>query len=643
MMRKILMLAGAIWLVGAMAAGAQQSVEKILPLDGHITQDGRKIELNWFSAKPPRVGSVTVKRRLYGQTGGQSWKTLAAGLGPVMRYTDATISPGVAYEYQVLRSARDIVDVGYWLAGTELAAREQRGNAYVIVDETIAEAIAPRLARFERDLIGDGWRVQRHKVPRGDVRRPLASLEASIPIKTWLQERYREDPFGQHAVILVGHVPIVRSGKVNPDGHERVPHATDLFYADMDGRWSALRTGFLLDNRVPGDFIEMQIGRIDFAMVSAGKRETEVRLLRSYFDKNHHWRNGMHGDLREAYSTAPHFDVERRSLRNIVGQNNIAQGGHHDTGEEKPWLWGVDFGDFNGYEYAAKYANKAVFAINFGSGKQKIEAYFSPMTALLAQPWYPVAVGWGGRPAWWLHHMALGGTIGDVHMRTVNNGEAAKPYRESMDYYPTGFYLMRNAIWVNLLGDPTLRAFPMAPPRQVTATVAADGVRLEWQASPDADVRGYRIFRAGAADQDFVSLTGSTPVAGTTFIDTAPPQGGAVYMVRAYGLKQVYAGSFYTLSQGAFAVPDAAAEEAQDMALETATGQPVRLPPAFNRPVDGRISAFVEGPDIGRLVHDGEGWVYTPPAGFTGSVSLPFTVSDQWHTWERQLTLRVGE
>ena len=107
-------LVSCLW---AIAADAQEAVEKILPIDGHIAQDGRAIELNWFDAKPPRVGSVTVKRRLYGQTGGHTWAVIAEGLGPVMRYRDETVRPGVAYEYQVLRTARDIVDVGYWLAG----------------------------------------------------------------------------------------------------------------------------------------------------------------------------------------------------------------------------------------------------------------------------------------------------------------------------------------------------------------------------------------------------------------------------------------------------------------------------------------------------------------------------------------------
>ena len=222
MMRKSLLVIMLVWLLGAEAGEAQPSIEKILPLDGHFNADGTALEMNWFDANPPRVGSVTIKRRLYGQIGGQTWQTIASGLGPVMRYTDETVRPGVAYEYQVLRMARDIVDVGYWLAGTELPAQAQRGTAYIIVDETIAEAIGPRLERFEHDLISDGWKVLRHSTPRGDIKAPSENLEKARALKKWLRARYNEDPFGQHAVVLVGHVPVVKSGKANPDGRNRL-------------------------------------------------------------------------------------------------------------------------------------------------------------------------------------------------------------------------------------------------------------------------------------------------------------------------------------------------------------------------------------------------------------------------------------
>ncbi len=637
---RILISVAAAWLLGPGALYAQQSVEKILPMDAHIGAGGNLLELNWFDADPPRVGSVTVRRRAYGQTGGQSWEVLGTGLGPVMRYADDTVVPGRAYEYQVMRTAKDIVDVGYWLGGTEVPAEAARGNAWVLVDETVAEPLNAHLARFTRDLAGDGWAVRRRTVSRHSDKDVLENLKTAAAIKAWLAEQYNADPFGRHTVILVGHVPFVRSGRARPDGHDLKSHATDLFYADTDGQWQAIPEGVLTQNRVPGDFIEMQIGRIDFAVVSGGDQETEIRLLRAYFDKNHHWRTGLLGDLRDAYGQNQHLTVEQAALRNIVGASAVTPGGHHDAGEEKSWLWGVDFGDWDGRAYAEKYSNKAVFAINFGSAKQQIERGANAMTALLAQPWYPLAVGWGARPAWWLHHMALGGSVGEVHLRTVNNGRAAENYRSSMDYFPTGKYLWRNPVWVNLLGDPTLRAFPLAPVSGVTTRKAENGTELSWTASPDADTIGYGVWRAPADSSDFMLISGDTPLTETRFTDPAPRE-GARYMIRAYGLKQVYAGSFYTWSQGAFASETPLTETV--MTVESAAGAPVALPVVFTAPQDGRIYAFIEGPATGTLKRQEAGWVYTPPTGFTGTVPLRFSVSDAGQTAEGRLTVTVTE
>lgn len=643
MMRKLLIILKLAFLLSAGPVFAQTSAEKGLTLDGQISADGRAIQLNWFTANPPRAGSATVKRRLYGQVGGEHWQTIGPALGPVMRFIDKTVKPGVAYEYQVTRTARDFTDVGYWLTGIELPAQERRGKVYVLVDDTLAEDLAPRLERFVRDLTGDGWQVFRKRVPRGNDRTPLDNLKIALATKQWLNAHYLDDPSGQHAVVLLGHIPIIKTGQAAPDGHTPEAHASDLFYADMNGRWTVTPARGLLDNQVPGGFIEMQVGRIDFSPVSDGKRERELQLLSAYFDKNHHWRTGMLGDLREAYGKTEYLEMERAGLHNIVGPSAVTTGGHHDAGEKKPWLWGVDFGDWNGGSYAQKYANKAVFAINFGSGKQKIDKRFNPLTALLAQPWYPLAVGWGARPAWWLHHMALGGSIGQVHLRTVNNGMAERPYRESMDYFPTGQYLFRNSVWVNLLGDPTLRAFPLAPPARLLAEVTAQGVRLTWAASPDPDVLGYRIFRAAPSSENFKPLDDGKLLTKLEFSDSAPEQ-NTRYMVRAYGLKQVYAGSFYTFSQGAFTAVNAtsATDLAQNMSIHTPAGVPVRMPEVFSRVSDGKIHAIIEGPAHGALTFDGTDWIYTPAQGFTGTLTLRFSTSDALRTDEAVLTIIVG-
>jgi len=644
MMRKLILISKLVFLLSSEAVLAQTSTEKSLTLDGQINADGSAVTLNWFTAQPPRAGSAAVKRRLYGQVGGEHWQTIAPALGPVMRFIDKTIKPGVAYEYQVTRTARDILDVGYWVTGVELPAQARRGKVYLLVDDTLAEDLAPRLERFARDLTGDGWQVLRKRVPRGNDRAPLDNLKIALATKKWLNTHYLDDPSGQHVVVLVGHIPIIKTGKAAPDGHTPEPHASDLFYADMNGRWTATPAGQLLDNLVPGNFIEMQIGRIDFSPVGGGKRESELQLLSAYFDKNHHWRTGLLGDLREAYGKTGYLSVERAGLHNIAGPKAVTIGGHHDAGEKKPWLWGVDFGDWNGGVYAQKYANKAVFAINFGSGKQKIDNHFNPMTALLAQPWYPLAVGWGARPAWRLHHMALGGSIGQAHLRTVNNGMAERPYRESMDYLPTGEYLFRNSVWVNLLGDPTLRAFPLAPPQKLRAQTTTQAVKLTWAASPDPDTQGYIVFRSPSDSDNFTPLDGGNLLTKLEFTDAAPVQ-RARYMVRAYGLKQVYAGSFHTFSQGAFAAVNAAAqpELAPDMRIHTAIGVPVQLPDIFSRVKDGKIRAIIEGPTHGALTFDRADWLYTPAPGFTGTLTLRFSASDALRTDEGELTITVGD
>lgn len=638
-MRYLLPTILTLYLLLAGGLGAQESVEKHLPVEGLIAQNGTAVELNWLQATPKRVGAVTVKRRLLGETGANSWRVISPVLGSVMRFTDKTVEVGVAYEYQILRSAGDIVDVGYWATGVDLPAVDSRGTVYVIVDDTIAKELAPRLTRFSRDLTGDGWTVVRQLAPRGDLNETVESLKKAVIIKQWLDERHSADPFGRHVVVLVGHLPIVFSGKANPDGHGAVPHPTDLFYADRDSRWAISPEGALLNNRLPTDFIEMQIGRIDFAAVSDGQRDLEVHLLQNYFDKNHHWRMGLIGDLRDAYGDAGHLAGEVFGLYNIVGPQAVRAGGHHDVGEEQPWLWGVDFGDWNGPIYAETYSNKAVFAINFGSGKQRIDSRFNPMTALLAQP-YTIAVGWGARPAWWLHHMALGGTIGDVHMRTVNNGRAEGPYREMMDYYPTGQYLWRNPIWVNLLGDPTARAFPLAPATQLRAVQTDLGVALSWTASDDEDVMGYKVYRASGRMPDFVLLTGDKLVSGTDFLDVPAPS-DAHYMVRAYGKKDVYAGSFFTFSQGAFTQISVPALVAPDVRLITASGHSVALPDTFNARQNGEIHAVIEGPTIGQLRYEEGAWRYTPARGFTGEVPLRYSISNSSQTDSGLLVIEV--
>jgi hypothetical protein len=615
-------------LAGANPAAAEPIAQRSLALEGEIAGDGSRVEFDWPRATGSKVGRVEIQRRLLGQTGKQTWRNLESVRSFARVYRDEDVRPGVAYEYRISRPSKERIDTGYWTTGVQVPAVEQRGVALVVVDESIASDLAPRLDRFLLDLAGDGWQVVRHDVPRGSDKDPVANLSAARKIRGWIQDRYNSAFYLDHALVLVGRVPVVRSGKAKPDGHQPRPLETDLFYADTNAIWLDDGQGVLLHNIIPGDHIEMQVGRIDFSGLDDSFGD-EISLLRRYFDKNHNWRHGRLGDLRQAYGGSDHLFVEENGLRNIVGAENVVAGGHHDAGTRKPWLLGVDFGSSQYSKYASAEPIEAVFTINFGSGKLDFSKRNNTMKAMLAQPWYCLTTGWGGRPAWQLHHMALGKSIGYSHMRTVNNGSFSQGGYDSREYVPTGNYPWINPVWVNLLGDPTLRPFPAEPVQRLRARAVGDSVQLDWADAQAGAGRQYRIYRAAARFGPYTVLNPGELHGDLGYIDKNPIP-GAWYMVRARSLKQVHAGSFYRYSQGAFARPGNRPPRAVDQSLSTAAGQALRIRLSATDPDGGDVLTIapVRGADAGRLVASGAEWSFIPEPGFSGTAAIPFTVFD---------------
>jgi hypothetical protein len=142
---------------------------------------------------------------------------------------------------------------------------------------------------------------------------------------------------------------------------------------------------------------------------------------------------------------------------------------------------------------------------------------------------------------------------------------------------------------------------------------------------------------------DFAPLDSGNLLTKLEFIHSAPEENSR-YMVRTYGLKQVYAGTFYTFSQGAFTAVNAATENdlSQDMSIHTPSGVPVRMPDVFSRVKSGKIYALIEGPACGALTFDGPDWIYAPPTGFSGTLTLRFSISDNLRTDETVLTIKIG-
>jgi hypothetical protein len=65
---------------------------------------------------------------------------------------------------------------------------------------------------------------------------------------------------------------------------------------------------------------------------------------------------------------------------------------------------------------------------------------------------------------------------------------------------------------------------PPSPPRNLVAVPSESAVRLAWNASPEADVAGYVVYRAEAPGAAYVRLT-PTPITTTTHIDRTVERG----------------------------------------------------------------------------------------------------------------------
>ena len=161
------------------------------------------------------------------------------------------------------------------------------------------------------------------------------------------------------------------------------------------------------------------------------------------------------------------------------------------------------------------------------------------MRAALASDGGALTCGWAGRPHWFVHPMGMGATIGDCLRLTQNN-----PPRgcQPVGSFPRGVHIA-------LLGDPTLRMHRVRPPTHLKARTTARGMRLSWQASPQAGVL-YHVYRAATELGPYARLTES-PIKARAFTD---PQGTVChdYMVRAIALQLTPTGSYYNASQAAF-------------------------------------------------------------------------------------------
>jgi hypothetical protein len=593
-MQRTLSAAASMFLLiaGALSLRAvEMTWEYSVQVSATVQTSPAQITLSWPQDQCMAPTSYTVYRK---SLNGVCWGTGVSLPGTATSYTDTSVASGGTYEYQIVKVTSRYNGYGYIYSGINAPMIDDRGKLLLVVDDSCAASLADELDRLQRDIAGDGWTVIRLDVGRTD---------SVVSVKNQIKAQYDADPGHVKAVFLFGHVPVPYSGDIVPDGH--VPHhqgawPCDGYYGDMEGIWtdtSVTDTGaqYARNRNVPGDGkfdqsyfpapLKLMVGRVDLANMpgaaSTGGPATfpsELDLLRNYLNKDHKFRTGQFNLPRRAV-VGDFFGVRSgeafaasawRNFASFIGASNVTS--IPIDGAWAPmlrtnaclWAYGCGAGSFETisglgnsdsyYDVNTRevYTNdiKAPFVLVFGSWLGDWDSQDNIMRCILALPTYGLASAWSGRPHWFLHHMALGEPIGYSALLTQNNG-------------PNGLYRNQvnsaaNQIHIALMGDPTLRMHPVAPPMNLTAAANGANIALNWIPSSDSVV-GYHLYSASNPNGPFKRLTASPITQANCSVAKEP--GVAAYMVRAVKLETSASGTYYNPSQGAFLSTDAIAAD----------------------------------------------------------------------------------
>ena len=582
-------------LLFAISLRAQTAADYAVQLNAVTQVSPPQIKLQW--KKLSGFGSYTIDRKGKDES---AWSNMATLDSTKTEYTDAAVIVDSAYEYKVTRSGGITTARGYIYAGIKTPAIHGRGTLILLADTTFKDSCKAEIAQLMADLRGDGWAVVRHDIGRS------ASVTA---VRNIIMADYVSRP-NVSALLLLGHIPVPYSGDLNPDGHPDHLGAwpTDAFYADMNGVWTDNTVNDVSASRsqnrnIPGDgkwdqtvlpsATELQTGRIDFANMPGIKR-TEVQLMRNYLAKAHSYkmdllpilRKGIVDDNFGGFSGEAFAANAWRLFPTMLGRANIATGDYITTLKDSAYQWsygcgGGSYTSAGGIGVTAQFdtnAVKGIFSMMFGSYFGDWDAQNNFLRAPLCAPEPALTSCWAGRPNWFLHHMALGESIGYGTQLTQNNNIAL--------YSPTNY----GAHWVHvaLMGDPTLRADYIRQPQNLAITpVSAAGANLSWTASPDAGVIGYYVYRSDSTWGIYDKISGL--LTATAFTDNKGVNGKKYYLVRPVELQQSPSGAYYNLGIG---IVDSATVTYPLGVAATTSNYGVAI---FPNPATGRLNALVEG------------------------------------------------
>ncbi len=202
-----------VWAAAAPMALADSAWEFSVQISAAVSTAPAQIVLSWPQDTFSTPQSYTIYRKSPNSTTWGSGETLP---GTTTTYADRNVSPGVAYEYQVVKKTQHYTGYGYICAGLNLPLVESRGKVVLVIDKTQAGPLGVELARLQQDLVGDGWTVERLEVNRTDT---------PVTVKNRIRVVYAQDPANVKAVFLFGHIPCRTQGTLCRMGMCRITGA----------------------------------------------------------------------------------------------------------------------------------------------------------------------------------------------------------------------------------------------------------------------------------------------------------------------------------------------------------------------------------------------------------------------------------
>ncbi len=527
----------------------------------------------------------------------KTWQNIATLGASDSSYLDESAQAGTVYEYLFNRKISTTNHYGTLAAGMDIPPVHYRGAILVVIDSALKINIEEQVNTYFTHLALDGWTVHQLEV---------GTAYDHFRVKDSIQAWHEIKPYRRHTVLLFGNIPVPYSGFINPDAHPEHKGAwpADVYYGEFNGLWEDKRDFSMDANRaanknfpndgkfdnsvIPGE-VMLQIGRVDLHNITHIGWDTDS-LYYNYLSKDMAFRAGSwnvpHRYLFADRLKALGGEYPGRSAVNtanaLIGIENmdyVPDADFVDSIHKGPYLMSqaTGFGSYTGNTQikSTDFASPtySVFGAYFGSYHGDWDNTNNLLRTAISGPGYTLTSIWSGRPQWHLHTLGMGYPIGYSARMTQNNF-----INQSFQLYDPGAFA--GQVHVALHGDPTLRLHPVLPPTNTQSQVAADkkSVELTWDASTDASVSGYFVYRSDSVHGVF-NLLNQQQVTGTSFTDSDPLKGTNVYVVKAVKLEEALNGNYWNLSQGDWAEAKDVDGSAEIVAIhETATEDLILYP-----------------------------------------------------------------